>query len=227
MDKLVRKIEVPLAKAAVEKAGLYLVPKERLGELAEVAMDAYYDYPLHNWLSGGKYDPVASRIIMDISLKTMTEDAVIYADSEELNGFAVWLPLGFTGSKTLPFLLNGGIGLILHSGPGIIGRMLTYETFAMKLKKTYTDHVDWYLYNLSVSRKAQGKGIASRLLQPMLSFCDRENMVCYLETNKEGNVSLYRHYGFRLAEEQLIPKSDVMHYAMTRQPEQSEGSGAV
>ena len=227
MDKLVRKIEVPLAKAAIEKAGLYLVPKERFGELAEVAMDAYYDYPLHNWLSGGKYDPVASRIIMDISLKTMTEDAVIYADSEELNGFAVWLPLGFTGSKTLPFLLNGGIGLILHSGPGIIGRMLTYETFAMKLKKTYTDHVDWYLYNLSVSRKAQGKGIASRLLQPMLSFCDRENMVCYLETNKAGNVSLYRHYGFRLAEEQLIPKSDVMHYAMTRQPEQSEGCGAV
>ena len=41
MDKLVRKIEVPLAKNAVKKAGLYLVPKERLGELADVAMDAY------------------------------------------------------------------------------------------------------------------------------------------------------------------------------------------
>ena len=109
MDKLVRKIEVPLAKNIIKKAGLYLVPKERLGELADVAMDAYQDYPLHNWFSGGTYDPKASRIIMDISLKTMTEDAVIYADSEELNGFAVWLPLGFTGSKTLPFLMNGGV----------------------------------------------------------------------------------------------------------------------
>ena len=39
MDKLVRKIEVPLAKNAVKKAGLYLVPKERLGELADVAME--------------------------------------------------------------------------------------------------------------------------------------------------------------------------------------------
>ena len=47
MDKLVRKIEVPLAKNIVQKAGLYLVPKERLGELADVAMDAYQDYPLH------------------------------------------------------------------------------------------------------------------------------------------------------------------------------------
>ena len=218
MDELVRKIEVPLAKNAVKKAGLYLVPKERLGELAEVAMDAYQDYPLHNWFSGGKYDAEASRLIMEISLKTMTEDAVIYADSEELNGFAIWLPLGFTGSKTLPFLKNGGLKLILHAGPGIIGRLLTYETFAMKLKETYTNHVDWYLYNLSVSRKAQGKGIASKLMRPMLNFCDMENMVCYLETNNEKNVSLYQHYDFNLAEQKLIPKSNVMHYAMTRNP---------
>ena len=218
MDKLVRKIEVPLARKAVEKAGLYLVPKERLSELADVAMDAYENYPLHNWFCGGTYDPEASRIVMDISLKTMTEDAVIYADSEELNGFAIWLPLGFTGNKTLPFLMNGGIKLILRCGLGIIGRLLTYETFAMKLKKTYTDHVDWYLYNLSISRKAQGKGIATKLLQPMLEFCDRENMVCYLETNKESNVPLYRHYDFRLAEQTPVPSSDVMHYAMTRTP---------
>jgi ribosomal protein S18 acetylase RimI-like enzyme len=209
---------VPLARNAIKKAGLYVVPKERIGELADVATDAYQDYPLHNWFSGGRYDPKASRILMDITLKTMTDDAVIYADSEELNGFAVWLPLGFTGNKTLPFLLNGGVGLFLHSGPGLIGRLLTYETFAMKLKETYTNHVDWYLFNLSISQKAQGKGIASKLLRPMLEFCDQENMVCYLETNKEKNVSLYEHYDFRLEEQKPVPKSDVMHYAMTRDP---------
>lgn len=43
---------------------------------------------------------------MKISLKTMFKDAVIYADSEEINGFAIWLPFGFTGSKTIPFILN-------------------------------------------------------------------------------------------------------------------------
>ena len=218
MDKLVRKIEVPLARNAVEKAGLYLVPKERLGELADVAMDAYADYPLHNWLSGGTYDPKASRIIMDISLKTMTEDAVIYADSEELNGFAAWLPFGFTGNKAIPFLLSGGLKLILHSGLGIINRLSAYENYAMGLKKEYTDNYDWYLFNLSIKKGAQGKGIASKLLRPMLDFCDNEKMLCYLETNKESNVTLYQHYGFQLAEEKPVPKSDVMHYAMTRNP---------
>lgn len=140
MDKLVRKIEVALAKKAIEKAGLYIVQEKDLDRLAEVAADAYKDYPLHNWFTKGKYDAEASKLIMQISLRTMTEDAVIYADSEEINGFAAWLPFGFTGNKTLPFLANGGISLILHSGPGIIGRLLTYESYAMNLKKEFIDN---------------------------------------------------------------------------------------
>ena len=219
MDKLVRKIEVPLARRAIERAGLYLVEKKDLDRLAETAADAYQDYPLHNWFTKGKYDKVASQLLMEISLKTMTEDAVIYADSEELNGFAVWLPLGFTGSKTLPFLACGGLKLILHSGLGMIVRLLTYENYAMNLKKEFTDHYDWYLFNLSIKKDAQGKGLASKLMRPMLQFCDEEKMVAYLETNKETNVGLYRHYGFSLMKEEKIPKTPVTHYAMVRHPQ--------
>lgn len=218
MDKLVRKIEIPIAKKIIEKAGLYIARKKDLDRLAEVAADAYENYPLHNWFTKGKYDKKASKLIMQISLKTMTEDAIIYADSEQLNGFAVWLPFGFTGSKTLPFLFNGGLSLIFHSGPSIIGRLLTYETYAMNLKKEFTDNYDWYLYNLSIKKDAQGKGIASKLLRPMLEFCDNEKMVAYLETNKASNVSLYNHYGFELKKEELIPKTTVTHYAMVRKP---------
>ena len=218
MDKLVRKIEVPLARNAIKKAGLYLVDKKDLDRLAEVSVDAYQDYPLHNWLTNGKYDKVSSRLLMLVTLKTMTEDAIIYADSEEMNGFAVWLPLGFTGSKTIPFLLSGGLKLFLYAGLGFVGRLLTYEAYAMNLKKTFTDHYDWYLFNLSIKKDAQGKGIASKLMRPMLQFCDDERMVAYLETNKETNVGLYRHFGFDLKKEELIPKTPVMHYAMVRYP---------
>ena len=219
MDKLVRKIEIPMAKNAIKKAGLYLVTKADLDRLAEVAADAYCDYPLHNWFTNGTYDKIASKLIMQISLRTMTEDAVMYADSEEINGFAVWLPFGFTGSTTLPFLLNGGLKLILHSGPGIIGRLLAYETYAMNLKKEFTDHYDWYLYNLSIKKDAQGKGLASKLMRPMLQFCDEERMVSYLETNKDTNVGLYQHSGFELMREEKIPQTPVTHYAMVRNPQ--------
>ena len=220
MDKLVRKIEVPLAKRAIEKAGLYLVGKKDLRRLAEVAADAYRDYPLHNWLTKGKYDEKASRLLMQISLKTMTEDAVIYADSEEINGFAAWLPFGFTGNKALPFMLNGGLALFLHAGFGLIGRLQSFETYAMNLKKEFTDHYDWYLFNLSIKKDAQGKGIASKLMRPMLQFCDDERMVAYLETNKGSNVGLYQHYGFEVMSEGMVPNTSVPHYAMARRPKE-------
>ena len=218
MDKLVRKIEVPLARHAIEKAGLYIVKKKDLEKLAKVAADAYRDYPLHNWLTKGKYDARASELLMLVSLRTMTEDGVIYADSPEMNGFAAWLPFGFTGNKALPFLKNGGLKLILHSGPGIIMRLQSYENYAMGLKKEYTDNYDWYLFNLSVRKDAQGRGIASKLMRPMLQFCDDERMVAYLETNKESNVGMYSHYGFDLMRSELIPKTPVMHYSMVRNP---------
>ena len=220
MDKLVRKIEVPLARRAIEKAGLYLIQEKDIDRLAEVATDAYRDYPLHNWLTKGEYDAKASELLMKVTLKTMTKDAVIYADSEEINGFAAWLPFGFEGNKTWPFLKNGGLKLILHSGFGVIGRLLTYENYAMNLKKEFTDNYDWYLFNLSIKKDAQGKGLASKLMRPMLQFCDDERMVAYLETNKDTNVGLYQHYGFDLMKEELIPSSPVMHYAMVRHPKQ-------
>ena len=158
----------------------------------------------------------------DFAICVVGTRVVIYADSEEMNGFAAWIPFGFTGNKTMPFLMNGGFKLILHSGPRIIGRLLAYETYAMNLKKEITGHYDWYLYNLSIKKDAQGKGIASKLMRPMLNFCDDERMVAYLETNKESNVSLYNHYGFTLKKEEVIPKTTVTHYAMVRQPNQTK-----
>ena len=218
MDKSVRNIEIPLAKNAIKKAGLYIAEKKDLDRMAEAAADAFQDYPLYNWLSKGKYDPVAAKLITKISVKAMMKDAVIYADSEEMNGFAVWIPIGFNGNKAIPFMLNGGMKLILHSGPGIIGRLVTFENYAMKLKKQFTDHYDWYLYNLFVRKDAQGKGIASKLLRPMLQFCDDERMVAYLETNKDTNADLYRHFGFEVMNEEIVPKANFMHYAMLRRP---------
>ena len=219
MDKLVKKIEIILAKRAIRSAGLYIAKGKDVKRLAQVAEDAYQDYPLHNWFMGGTYDPKASRLLMEVTLKTMTKNAVIYADSEEINGFAAWLPFGFTGNKALPFLMKGGMRLILHSGFGIIGRLSAYEAYAMGLKKEFTGHYDWYLYNLSVKKDAQGKGIASRLMRPMLQFCDDERMPAYLETNKAANVGIYQHLGFDLMREEQIPKTTVMHYAMVRQPQ--------
>lgn len=222
MKDFTKNLELSMAKQALQDAGLYIVPAERIDELCEVAADAYQDYPLHTWFTNGIYDPVASKLIMKATLASMIDSAIIYADSEELNGFAVLIPPGFTGSKTLPFLQHGGIRLVLHSGLGIVRKLLTYETFAMGLKNKHIRHIDWYLYNLSVQRDAQGKGIASKLLRPLFEFCNDEVNVLYLETNKESNVAIYEHYGFELKETTTVPGSNVKHYCMIHVPQTNE-----
>ena len=216
MCEATRKTDVKIIREALKNVGLHIVSKNEIDKLADVAMDAYENYPLHNWFCGGTYNLFISKIIMKISLKSMFDNGVIYADSPELNGFAIWLPPPFSGNKTLPFLFNGGIKLILKSGLGIIAKLLKYENYAMSLKKKYTNHEDWYLFNLSVAKKSQNRGIASKLLRPMLEVCDSGQFVCYLETNKEANVPMYEHFGFELAHQGVIPGTTVNHYAMVR-----------
>lgn len=218
MDTIDKKIEIELAKRAVEQAGLYVAGESDLDRLAWVAADAYRDYPLHNWLSNGRYDERFSALLMKVTLKTMLADAIIYADSKEINGYAVWLPAGYSGTKALPFLMNGGFRLMLYKGPGIIRKLVAYDEHAMGQKKTLTNHRDWYLYNISVKKDAQGKGIAGKLMAPMLQVCDDELMMVYLETHRGSNVGFYRHYGFELASEAKIPKTSLTHYAMVRRP---------
>ena len=55
------KNELEMARNAVKEAGLYLVSKKEIDTLAEGAMDAYQNYPLHNWFSGGTYNPLLSK----------------------------------------------------------------------------------------------------------------------------------------------------------------------
>ena len=93
----------------------------------------------------------------------------------------------------------------------------------MRSNKEYTDKYDWYLFNLSIKKDAQGKGIASKLMRPMLQFCNDERMIAYLETNKSSNVGLYQHYGFDLMRQEQIPKSTVTHFAIVRTPKQQNG----
>ena len=208
--------EFELALKAIKDAGLYIAQPKDLERLAESAKHSYEGYPLHDWFAKGTYDGEVTKQIIHISLKTMINDGIIYADSEEINGFAMWLPPNYPGVNALAFLFSGGIKLIMYAGLGIVDRLLSYESYAMKLKEKNSSSEDWYLYNLSVVKDKQGKGIASKLLKPMLKLLDKQNKGCYLETNKKENVSLYEHFGFKLMEEGMVPKSNVKHYAMRK-----------
>jgi len=75
----------------------------------------------------------------------------------------------------------------------------------------------WLLHIIGVDPDFQGKGYAATLLRPMLARIDEEQLPCYLDTEDEKNVPLYQHYGFKILEEAIIPRTEVRLWAMLRE----------
>ncbi len=69
---------------------------------------------------------------------------------------------------------------------------------------------------IGVAPVSQGQGYASKLLKPMLARLDEEGLPCYLETQKEKNVTLYQHFGFNVVEEFTFPSTTLTTWAMLR-----------
>jgi GNAT superfamily N-acetyltransferase len=81
------------------------------------------------------------------------------------------------------------------SNPVKAGRLL-YEVDKRHLKDPH-----WYLALLATDPGAQGRGLGSALLRPVLDRCDDEGHVAYLETQKESNVAWYARAGFTVCDE--------------------------
>jgi GNAT superfamily N-acetyltransferase len=58
----------------------------------------------------------------------------------------------------------------------------------------------YYLPYIGVRPAAQGRGLGTALLQPVLERCDRERLPAYLEASSPDNARLYRRLGFTTLE---------------------------
>ena len=75
----------------------------------------------------------------------------------------------------------------------------------------------WYLAVLGTDPSAQGRGLGSAVLQPVLERCDTDGVGAYLESSKESNIAFYARHGFRVTGEIRLPKGPSM-WPMWRDP---------
>ena len=86
-----------------------------------------------------------------------------------------------------------------------------------RMERLHPHEPHFYLSTLGVSPEAQGQGLGSRLLAPMLERCDREGVPAYLESSKERNIAFYARHGFRVTEEMRFPRGPRL-WLMWREP---------
>lgn len=75
----------------------------------------------------------------------------------------------------------------------------------------------YYLAVLGTEPDAQGRGLGSAVLQPVLERCDSDQVAAYLESSKERNIDFYSRHGFRVLEEIRLVRGPPM-WRMWRDP---------
>ncbi|MFC1973833.1 GNAT family N-acetyltransferase [Chloroflexota bacterium] len=198
--------------------GLYRLNRSHIKSTAKILTRAFWSYPVSVYaypdeLTRGKRLPYFFQFVLHYCVKY----GEVYAPSSEIQGVAVWLaPDKFPmtiwrllRSVPLPVMFNLG----LESGK----QMKPFNDYVDGVHKQLTPFKHWFLQVIGIDPCYQGKGYASKLLEPMLARIDKEGLSCYLETIDERNVSLYEHFGFRVVDESIVPHTELTNWAMLRE----------
>ena len=106
-----------------------------------------------------------------------------------------------------------GTGCIV-AGPRALWKFLMANAAVTPRHLTGPHH---YLFELGVDPPMQAKGVGRRLLDVFCARADREHLPCYLETDRETSMRLYRSVGFAVVGEYDIPRvGDVHMWSLVR-----------
>ena len=149
-------------------------------------------------------------------------------------GVACWIAPGQTRT-TLRQMFRTGFGLprsMMKLPKDARNRFLPMMRFIDAQRRELAQEPHWYLWVLGVAPEAQGRGIGTALLRPILDLADRplagtddgrrplsramEAMPCYLETETEENVAFYRGRGFEVIRQAAEPVAGLPIWFMRR-----------
>ena len=133
------------------------------------------------------------------------------------DGAAIWLAPGHT-DLGVAALVRSGLALApLRLGPAAFGRFARLTSAFEEAAAGVHGTTFWHLFVLGVDPRAQGTGVGSRLVAPVLAEADGTGSLCYLETLEERNLEFYRRLGFTVAGSVVRPGLP-RFWMMTRTP---------
>jgi len=197
--------------------GIITLRKDHIKPASQMLARAFQDGPINLYAYADDAN-AKSRLpyVYEFVLRYYLRYAQSYTTSEKLEGVAVWQRYKKIKISYWHLLTSGAIWSAIKMGARVGKRM---EPFFGYVEKKHTELVSfphWYLILIGVEPESQGRGYASRLLRSMLSRIDEEGLPCYLETEKEKNVTIYEHFNFRVIDEFIVPETTVKLWAMLR-----------
>jgi ribosomal protein S18 acetylase RimI-like enzyme len=187
---------------------------------AETLVRAFRADPLYTYICPDEAERLAP---MRGLLDALVRFTLLYGEGwtlQGVSGVACWLSPGNT-TITVWQMLRTRFELpwaVLRFEGGARRRALDLFGYTDRVHHRVMSGRHWYLWALGVEPAAQGQGIGSSLLQPVLSRADAEGLPCYLETETERNVAFYRRHGFEVSTAERVAGHGPMLWFMTRAP---------
>jgi len=151
-----------------------------------------------------------------IVLSVCLEYGKVYASSKKLEGVSAWLPPGKAPFGSWQIIRSVPLSVLFKFGRQGASRMQAYGKYVDNLHRKLVPYPHWCLQIIGVDPAYQRQGFSSRLVRPILERIDREQMPCFVETNSEKNMIIYRRFGFEVISENTIPGTELTSFAMLR-----------
>ena len=194
--------------ARVRKAG----PADAEGISSALAA-AFYEDPVFRWIHPDdtrRAFVVREFFALLVDILAQHDDAWTTADG--VVGAALWVPYGKEPMSAEQGEMFGA-RLAELAGPDA-GRM--QDVIAL-LDEHHPHDPHEYLWFLGVVPAAQGHGIGSALMAPVLERADRAGTPAYLEATSSRNRALYERHGFESGQEITVDDSPPL-WPMWRHP---------
>ncbi len=188
--------------------------KKHVKKAAQVCRDAFKNNPL--WVNITPDEKVRETKVIalwEFFIRYGIKYGQAFGTSENVEGVSVWLNSNDTDMTLFKQLKCGGFKILRKLGLKTINKLDHIESVMSEKHKKIAPLEHLYLAQFAVDPKSQGNGFSSMLMRDML---ERTNLPIYLETGKEINVSIYKHFGFELIEEVVIPDTDILMYCMLK-----------
>ncbi len=157
--------------------------------------EAFYDDPLKLHLTGGRTLPIPKAVpFFTAFMRIQLAHDLVFA-TPGFEGVAIWAP---PDQWKVPF------SAIVRNSPTFLKlyrwRLLPNLQVLGDLESRHPHEPHYYLEFIGTSPVHQGKGMGTRLIEPMVARADEEGVGMYLESSKESNLPFYGRFGFKTRE---------------------------